>query len=100
MTITAAVLQETQSDFQARKLKEVFETLLKPWQVGMTAGTNCKGVENVHRDFFSLLKKPSIFIANVEWFGLPCYLNSPFFCICDTPSVKYWQKKSKRKAED
>lgn len=34
--------------FQARKVKEIFETLLKPRQVGMTAGTNSKGMENVH----------------------------------------------------
>lgn len=37
--------------FQAKKVKEIFETLLKPRQVGMTASTNCKGMENVQRNF-------------------------------------------------
>lgn len=50
--------------------------------------------------FFLLLKEPSIFLANVEWFCLPCCLNNPFFIFMIPIQSNTGTKSSEARAED
>lgn len=99
MTGTAVVLQETQSHSRQGKWKKYLKLCSNHGNLEWLPAPTAKAWK-VYTEIFNLVKKLSIFIANTECFGLPCYLSSPFKNIFDTYSVKYWQKKSKRKAED